>query len=194
VYRTSKYPKIRRNILHSPPRVRPTENPCLGVVFVVLNEICTPAWGKILHESTNGHCGTSESLESLLITRALESSFPVDCPRPWFKVVFHRKGWAMRTVRLSVLRDTTEYMPGWARNVPWCWSPSDHRATAHRDQTLAHGAAVMRPGTKPSGASRPKCCERYLRSGPNFDRNGANPYQTRPRLRRGPVTPRLMFG
>ena len=73
-----------------------------------------------------------------------------------------------------------------ARNVPWWWSPSDHRATAHRDQTLAHGAAVMRPGTKPSGASRPKCCERYLRSGPDFDRNGANPYQTRPRLRRGP--------
>ena len=49
---------------------------------------------------------------------------------------------------------------------------------------------MTRPGTKPSGVSRPKCCERYLRSGPNFDRNGANPYQTRPRLRRGPIAPR----
>ena len=108
--------------------------------------------------------------------------FTVEFTRPWFTVMFCLacKEWATRAMQLSVLRDT-------AKSVPWWWPPQQPRSDRTLGSDFCPWRCVTRLGINPSAVPHPKCCEKYLSSGPNFEQNVPSPYQTRPRLRRGPL-------
>ena len=64
-------------------------------------------------------------------------------------------------------------------------APQQPRSDRTLGSDICPWRCMTRLWIKPCGVPHPKCCEKYLSSGPNFEQNVPNPYQTRPRLRRG---------